>query len=73
MNVVNGMEKSVSFIDFTTGFKYLGSITHHPIILDADVHNSASTPSGILKNIYIKKRIGFKVKEGISDIDIAMF
>jgi hypothetical protein len=58
----------VGFIDFTTEFKYLGSIIHHSLTSDADVDKRirpASAAFGALKNILTNKYIDLKVKESV--------
>jgi hypothetical protein len=51
--------------DFTTEFKYLGSIVHHSLTSDEDVDKrvrSALAAFGALKNILTNKQIDLKVK-----------
>jgi hypothetical protein len=55
----------VCFIDFTTKFKYLGSIAHHSLTSDADIDKrirSTSDAFGALKNILYDKDIDLKIK-----------
>jgi hypothetical protein len=37
LDVLDGTGNAIGFIDFTTEFKYLGSIVHHSLTSDADV------------------------------------
>jgi hypothetical protein len=56
------------FIDFTTEFKYLGSIVHHSLTSDADVDKRirpASAAFGALKVILANKEIDLKVKGSV--------
>jgi hypothetical protein len=68
---VGGLDSTgnaVCFIDFTTEFKYLGSIVHHFLNSDADVDKrirSASAAFGSLENILTNKYIDLEVKESV--------
>ena len=65
LDVLDTAGVPVGFIDFTTEFKYLGSIIHHSLTSDADIDKrikSASAAFGALKNIFINKHIDLKVK-----------
>jgi hypothetical protein len=62
--VLDSLGNPVGFIDFTTEFKYLGSIARHTLISDADVDKRirpASAVFGALKNL-TNKDIDLKVK-----------
>jgi hypothetical protein len=64
-NLQFNLENPVGFIEFTTEFKYIGSIVHHPLTSDADVDKrikSASAAFGVLKSILTIKDIDLKVK-----------
>jgi hypothetical protein len=53
-DVLDCLKNPVGFIDFTTEFKYLGSIVLHSLTSDADVDKrirSASATYGALKKI----------------------
>jgi hypothetical protein len=68
LDVLDGTGNAIGFIDFTTTFKYLGSIVHHSLTSDADVDKrirSASTAFGALKNILTNKDIDLKVKGSV--------
>jgi hypothetical protein len=52
LDVLDGTGNAFFFIDFTTEFKYLGSIVHHSVTSDADVDKrirSATAAFGLLK------------------------
>ena len=64
-NIVDEVGLPVGFVDFTTEFKYLGSILHHSLTSDADVDKrikSATAAFGALKNIFTNRHIDLKVK-----------
>ena len=64
-NIIDGAGLPVGFVDFTTEFKYLGSILHHSLTSDADVDKrikSATAAFGALKNIFTNRHIDLKVK-----------
>jgi hypothetical protein len=42
LGVLDNLGNPVGFIDFTTEFKYLGSIVHNSLTSDADVDKSVS-------------------------------
>jgi hypothetical protein len=64
-DVFDYLGNPVDFIDFTTEFKYLGSIVHHSLTSDADVDKRirpGSAAFGALKNILTNKDTDLKVK-----------
>jgi hypothetical protein len=68
LDVLDYLGNTVGFNDFTTEFKYLGSIVHHSLTSDEDVDKrirSASAVFGALKNILTNKDIDFKVKGSV--------
>jgi hypothetical protein len=71
-DVLGYLGNPVCFIDFTTEFKYLGSIVHHSLTTDADVIKRirpASAAFGALKNILTDIAIDLKVK---GNVDVAL-
>jgi hypothetical protein len=65
LDILDYLGNSVGFIDFTTEFKYLGSIARHSLTSDADVDKHirpASAAFEALKKIMTYKDIDFKVK-----------
>jgi len=65
INVLDDEGAPVGFIDFTTEFKYLGSIVHHSLTSDADIDKrikSATAAFGALRNVLGDKHIDLKVK-----------
>jgi hypothetical protein len=63
--VLDHFGNPVGFIDFTTEFKYLGSIVHHSLTSNEDVDKRsrpASAVFGALKDILTNKHIDLKVK-----------
>jgi hypothetical protein len=68
LDVLDNTGNAIGFIDFTTEFKYLGSIVNNSLTSDADVDKritSASAAFGALKNILTYKDIDFKVKGSV--------
>jgi hypothetical protein len=68
LDVLGYLGNPVCFIDFTTEFKYLGSIVHYSLASDADVDKRirpASAVFGALKNILTNKDIDLKVKGSV--------
>jgi hypothetical protein len=64
-DVFDYLGNPVDFIDFTTEFKYLGSIVHHSLTSDADVDKRirpGSAAFGALINILTNKDTDLKVK-----------
>jgi hypothetical protein len=60
LGVLDYLGNVIGFIDFTTEFKYLGSIVHHSPTSDSDVDKrirSASAAFGALQNILTNKDI----------------
>jgi hypothetical protein len=54
LDVLDYLGNPVGFIDFTTEFKYLGSIVHHLLTSDADLISALDQhrpPSGLFKKI----------------------
>jgi hypothetical protein len=65
LDALDYLGNPVGFIDFTTEFKYLGSIVHHSLTSDESVNKCirpASAAFGALKNILTYKDIDLKVK-----------
>ena len=65
INVLDDEGAPVGFIDFTTEFKYLGSIVQHSLTSDADIDKrikSATAAFGALRNVLGDKHIDLKVK-----------
>jgi hypothetical protein len=65
LDVLDYLGNPVCFIDFTTEFKYLGSIVHHSLTSDADVHKRighASATFWVLESIMTNKDVDIKVK-----------
>jgi hypothetical protein len=66
LDVLNYLGNPVGFMDFTTEFKYHGSIVHHSLTSDADLGKcikAASAAFGALKIILTNKDIDLKSTE----------
>jgi hypothetical protein len=66
LDALDYLRNPVGFNDFTTEFKYFGSIVHHSLTSDAEVDKRirlASAAFRARKNIPINKDIDLKVKE----------
>jgi hypothetical protein len=65
LGIIDYLGEPVGFIDFTTEFKYLGSIAHHSLTYNADVDKRirlAPAASGDLKSVLTNQDIDLKLK-----------
>jgi len=63
--VLDARGQPAGFIDFTTEFKYLGSIVHYSLSSEADVDKrikSATAAFGALKNVFTNRHLDLKLK-----------
>ncbi len=70
IDIRNADGSAVGFVDFTTEFKYLGSIMDSSLTSDADVDRrikAATSAFGALKNVLTSLSVDLRVKGRISN------